>query len=242
MSCTGILVFGVFLPTAGATVAVLRGGWFGGVAGIMLGSASATPSSRALGVQNGRPAGHRHGRLRLAARRPAGPATRRAERRGGPGLGAAGHDLGARPAWRPAAASARPRVPAVAAPLQRPRGGRPVPVAADARSLRRCPVRTPAWTAAVDSGRLQRPVPQPTRRPLRGHLQPSGRHRQVAAVPEPHRTPWQCPQAAGAHCRSLRACTDGRPPEGAVCSPSAGAVAPPPRVDSGRPASTRPHA
>jgi hypothetical protein len=37
MSCTGILVFGVFLPTAGATVAVLRGGWFGGVAGIMLG-------------------------------------------------------------------------------------------------------------------------------------------------------------------------------------------------------------
>lgn len=37
MSCTGILILGVFLPTAGATVAVLRGGWFGGVAGIMLG-------------------------------------------------------------------------------------------------------------------------------------------------------------------------------------------------------------
>lgn len=37
MSCTGILIFGMFLPTAGATVAVLRGGWFGGVAGIMLG-------------------------------------------------------------------------------------------------------------------------------------------------------------------------------------------------------------
>lgn len=37
MSCTGILILGVFLPAAGTTVAVLRGGWFGGVAGIMLG-------------------------------------------------------------------------------------------------------------------------------------------------------------------------------------------------------------
>jgi hypothetical protein len=37
MSCTGILILGMFLPTAGATVAALRGGWFGGVAGIMLG-------------------------------------------------------------------------------------------------------------------------------------------------------------------------------------------------------------
>jgi hypothetical protein len=27
MSCTGMLIFGMFLPTAGATVAVLRGGW-----------------------------------------------------------------------------------------------------------------------------------------------------------------------------------------------------------------------
>jgi hypothetical protein len=37
MSCTGVLIVGLLLPTAGATVAVLRGGWFGGVAGIMLG-------------------------------------------------------------------------------------------------------------------------------------------------------------------------------------------------------------
>jgi hypothetical protein len=37
MSCTGILIVGVFLPTVGATVAALRGGWFGGVAGVMLG-------------------------------------------------------------------------------------------------------------------------------------------------------------------------------------------------------------
>jgi len=37
MSCTGILIVGVFLPTAGATIAALRGGWFGGVAGVMLG-------------------------------------------------------------------------------------------------------------------------------------------------------------------------------------------------------------
>ena len=37
MSCTAIVLLGVFLPTVGATVAVLRGGWFGGVAGIMLG-------------------------------------------------------------------------------------------------------------------------------------------------------------------------------------------------------------
>jgi hypothetical protein len=43
-----------------------------------------------------------------------------AERRGGPGLGAAGHDLRARPARRPARPPARPDLPAVAAPVQRP--------------------------------------------------------------------------------------------------------------------------
>lgn len=37
MSCTGIVMLGVFLPAAGATVAILRGGWFGGLAGGMLG-------------------------------------------------------------------------------------------------------------------------------------------------------------------------------------------------------------
>ena len=37
MSCTGIVLLGVFLPAAGATVAILRGGWFGGLAGVLLG-------------------------------------------------------------------------------------------------------------------------------------------------------------------------------------------------------------
>jgi hypothetical protein len=37
MSCTAIVLLGVFLPAAGATIAALRGGWFGGVAGVMLG-------------------------------------------------------------------------------------------------------------------------------------------------------------------------------------------------------------
>jgi hypothetical protein len=38
-------------------------------------------------------------------------------------------------------------------------------------------------------------------------VQPTGRHRQVAAVLEAPWTPWQCRQvAAGAHCRSRRVC------------------------------------
>jgi hypothetical protein len=93
----------------------------------------------------------------------------------------------------------------------------------------------------VDSGRSQRPVPQPTGHPLRGDHQPSGRHRQVAAVPETHRTLSQCPQAAAyAHCRSRRACMDGRLPAAAVSPPCSGAAAVS-AVDSGRPASTRLH-
>jgi hypothetical protein len=80
----------------------------------------------------------------LAARRPAGPAAWRADRPGGPGRGATGHDLRARPARRPARPPARPRLPAVAAPVQRPPGRRPVPVAADRRGLRQGPGRTPA--------------------------------------------------------------------------------------------------
>jgi hypothetical protein len=57
-----------------------------------------------------------------------GPAAGRADRRGGPGLGAASHDLRARPARRPPPASARSGLPAVAAPVQRPH-----PVASCAR-------------------------------------------------------------------------------------------------------------
>jgi hypothetical protein len=83
----------------------------------------------------GRPRGHR----RLEARRPARAAAGRADRRGGLGLGAAGHDLRARPAGRPARRPARPGVPAVAAPVQRPPARRPLPVAVD------------AWTAAVSA-------------------------------------------------------------------------------------------
>jgi hypothetical protein len=90
-----------------------------------------------------RPAGDRpRGHRRLAARRPTGPAAWRADRPGGPGAGAPGHDLRARPARRPAAAPARPRLAAVAAPDQRPPGRRPLPAAADTRR-RRCPRWTP---------------------------------------------------------------------------------------------------
>jgi hypothetical protein len=71
----------------------------------------------------------------LAAQRPAG----RADRRGGPGPGAAGHDLGARPARRPARPPARPGGPAAVAAVQRPPGRRPVPVAPDTRRLQQCP-------------------------------------------------------------------------------------------------------
>jgi hypothetical protein len=65
-------------------------------------------------------------------------------------------------------------MPAVAAPLQRPPTRRPVPVAADTRRLRQGPgrtpaVRTPAAVCGRSRGRLQRPGPQPTRQPLRGH-------------------------------------------------------------------------
>jgi hypothetical protein len=94
-----------------------------------------------------RPAGRRRcgGGLR-AARRPAGPAAGRADRRGDPGLGAAGHDLRAHPTRRPAPAPARPRVPA---PVQWPPTGRPVPAAADIRRLRDCPRRTPTVRTAT---------------------------------------------------------------------------------------------
>ena len=62
----------------------------------------------------------------------------RADRRGSPGDGATGHDPGPRPAWRPARPPARPCVPAVAAPVQRTPGRRPVPVAVDSHRLRQC--------------------------------------------------------------------------------------------------------
>jgi hypothetical protein len=96
--------------------------------------------------------GRRGGGGRLAARRPAGPAAGRADRRGSPDAGATGPDPGPRPAWRPAWPSARPGVPAVAAPVQRTPGRRPVPVAVDThrlrQGLRRIPiVQTPTfWT------------------------------------------------------------------------------------------------
>jgi hypothetical protein len=80
------------------------------------------------------------------------------DRRGGPSLGAASHDLRARPAQRPARPPAHPGVPAVAAAVQPP-AGRLLPVTADTRRLRQYPgqtpaVRTPAAVpeAAVDSG------------------------------------------------------------------------------------------
>jgi hypothetical protein len=58
------------------------------------------------------PCSCRCGGGRLAARRPARPAAGWADRPGGPGPGAAGHDLCACPTCRPAAAPARPGFPA----------------------------------------------------------------------------------------------------------------------------------
>jgi hypothetical protein len=121
----------------------------------------------------GRPRGHR----RLEARRPARAAAGRADRRGGLGLGAAGHDLRARPAGRPARRPARPGVPAVAAPVQRPPARRPLPVAVD------------AWTAAV-SAACRRVSAVDTGRPDTPAV---SRFRLAAADSE---------AAAGVHCRS----------------------------------------
>jgi hypothetical protein len=184
-----------------------------------------------------RPAGDRLGSGgRLAAWRLAGPAAGRADRRGGPGLGAAGHDLGARPARRPARPPARPGVPAVAAPVQRPPGRRPLPVAPTPAACGRVRggqrpsgtrprFRKQCWTA--DAGRVQVRSRPDTR--SAATVQPSGRHRQVvAAVPDASRTPWPCPQAAaGAHCRRRRACMDSQRSAAAVslpCSRGCGGV------------------
>jgi hypothetical protein len=90
------------------------------------------------------------------------PAAGRADRRGSPGDGATGHDPGPRPAWRPARPSARPCLPAVAAPVQRTPGRRPLPVAVDSHRLRQCRRRTPA--------------DQPSRHRPSGH-RPSGHRR-----------------------------------------------------------------
>ena len=60
---------------------------------------------------------------RLAARRPAGPAAGRADRRGGPGAGAAGHDLSCAPSSATGSAASSPGGPAVAASVQRPPAG-----------------------------------------------------------------------------------------------------------------------
>jgi hypothetical protein len=169
---------------------------------------------RHLGQAQGGPAGgRRRGDHRLAPGRPQRPPAGRADRRGGDGAGAAAHDLRARAAPQSAGPPGRPGVVAVAAPHQRTSARRPLPVAADTRGLRQSPqwtavVRTPAAVpdAAVDSGRLA--GVQFRSRSDTGSaatIQPSGRHRRVAAVPQAHRTRWQCPQAAAcAHCRSRR--------------------------------------
>jgi hypothetical protein len=99
----------------------------------------------------------------------------------------------------------------------------------------------------------------------RGYYQPSGRHRQVAAGPQAHRTPWQCRQAAACRaadtwsghpvgggaaaadpqaaawvrCRSRRVCMDGRLPAAAVsppCSRGCGGVRGRPRPSGQHPA------
>jgi hypothetical protein len=101
------------------------------------------------------------------------------------GLRLAGHDLRARPARRPPRPSARPGVPAVAAPLQRPPGRRPVPVAADIGRLRQ----GPRWTAP--SGH---PAAVPRRCRTPDTAQPSGRPQSDMAA------------ACGGHCGRPRTC------------------------------------
>jgi hypothetical protein len=103
---------------------------------------------RHLGQGRRRPAGDRPcGHRRLGARRPAGPPAWRADRRGGPGAGAAGHDLCARAAPRAACPTAPAGLAAVAAPHQRTPVRRPLPVAAD-MPWPQCPRRTPKARSA----------------------------------------------------------------------------------------------
>jgi hypothetical protein len=104
------------------------------------------PSSRwaALGPRPGRNASDNHGEPRPSSVQL---------RRGGPGTGAAGHDLCARAAPPTACPAAPAGLAPVAAPHQRTPVRRPLPVAANTRRLRQCPRRTPAARTAPPPGR-----------------------------------------------------------------------------------------
>jgi hypothetical protein len=110
----------------------------------------------------------------------------------------------------------------MAAPLQRPPGRRPVPVAADTRRLRQGPGRTPAAVpdAAVDRGRFRRPGPQPTGHPRRGH-RPAVRTASLGGrSAESTSDTWQCRQAAAsAHCGSRAGVPGWSAPAAAVSPP-----------------------
>jgi hypothetical protein len=146
----------------------------------------------------------------------------------------------------PGCVPAHPRLPAVAAPDQRPPVRRPLPVAADTRR-RRCPRWTPAVRTPSPGGRGSgRTTTLPA---------VSGRLRQPAV----RRTPWsgQPPASRFRYRRGHRrrrastaaaggACMDGRPPATAMSLPCAGeprprrraAVRPAPGRNPGRPADT----
>jgi hypothetical protein len=127
------------------------------------------------------------------------PAAGSADRPGGPGPGAAGHDLCARPACPPAAAPARPDLPAPLAAVQRPPGLRRPAVAADIRLWQE--LLAAAGSAAATDG----PDCQSTR-------VAHGRQRTLRQV------------AAGTCCRSRPGCADGSAARGnarCLCAASA---------------------
>jgi hypothetical protein len=123
-----------------------------------------------------RPAGGRQRGHRLLAARPRqGPPLRGADRRGRPGVGAAGHGLGARGAPRPGRPPDQRGVPAVAEPDQWTPARRRLPV-------------TLAAVSAVDSGRPD------TRPRFRKQKRTGGRCRSVRFHRHPDTVPRRCPR------------------------------------------------